>query len=150
MHRLHAVPLIALSAALSASLLAGCSFSKSSGASSRSSSSPSRWVSESSRSSSGGGSQVDDATYEEDVAQTTAAFVSSGGELDAWRRVMSQLAEKQGISNWEDDEPTMRAVGEGIARATEDPAKQSKAITMISGGNEKRKAWLQQGAGTSF
>jgi hypothetical protein len=63
---------------------------------------------------------------------------------------MGQLAEQQGIGNWENDRPTLRAIGRGIARATDDPARQLKAISLIAGGDEKREQWLQEGAGTNF
>ncbi|MGH0034960.1 MAG: hypothetical protein ACQGVK_08020 [Myxococcota bacterium] len=144
------IALVSMTAFVGVSLATGCSFSKSSGASSKSSSSPSRWISQSSKSSSGGGAEVDDKAYEEDVAQTTAAFVASGGDFTAYRRVMGQLADQHGISNWENDRPTLRAVGVGIARATDDPARQAKAIDLIAAGDEKRKQWLQEGAGRNF
>jgi hypothetical protein len=141
---------IALAAVLAAALLPACSFSKSSGASSRSSSSPSRWVSGSSGSSSGETTPAENAAYEEDVAQTTAAFVSSSGDIDSFRRVIGQLAQQHGIGNWEEDRPTLRAIGRGIARATDDPARQLKAIDLLAEGDARRKQWLQEGAGTNF
>ena len=94
-----------LSLALALALLPGCS---SFSASSKSISSP---LTSSSKSSS------PEAAYREDVSDYTAAHVQSGGSVDELRRQIGTLAAKHGITDWERNESTFRAIGQGLAKA---------------------------------
>jgi hypothetical protein len=92
-------------------LLAGCSFSHSSGASSDSSKSSSA---------SSGGSETDpkDAkrTFMGDVsAYTTSA--AKGDDAQAYLRELGSIAERNGITDWERDTATYNAIGTGLRRA---------------------------------
>lgn len=89
-------------------LVAGCSFSKSSESISKSVSSPFK--------SSSGSSSPEDA-YREDVRDYTAANIKSGGDAEGLRREIGTLAKKHGITDWEQNESTYRAIGEGLAKA---------------------------------
>jgi hypothetical protein len=77
-------------------------------ASSKSSSSP--FVSSSKSSS-------PEAAYREDVSDYTAAHLQSGGTPDELRRQIAKLAEQHGITDWEHNQSTFRAVGQGLAKA---------------------------------
>jgi hypothetical protein len=77
-------------------------------ASSKSSSSP--FVSSSKSSS-------PEAAYREDVRDYTAANLQSGGTADELRREIAKLAEKHGITDWEHNQSTFRAIGQGLAKA---------------------------------
>jgi hypothetical protein len=97
-----------------ASLLAGlaaCSISYSSESISKSVSSPFK---SSSGSSSGGES---DSAYLDEVRSFSAGFGSSGGDATAFRRGLGSIAERRGLHDWEDDDPTCKAIGEGLKRA---------------------------------
>ncbi len=92
-------------------LLAGCSFSYSSGASSDSSKSSSA---------SSGGSETDpkDAkrAYMSDVsAYTTSA--AKGNDAKAYLRELGSIAKRHGITDWERDTATYNAIGTGLRRA---------------------------------
>jgi hypothetical protein len=92
-------------------LLAGCSFSYSSGTSSDSSKSSSA---------SSGGSETDpkDAkrTFMGDVsAYTTSA--AKGDDAQAYLRELGSIAERNGITDWERDTATYNAIGTGLRRA---------------------------------
>ena len=103
-----------------AGLLAGlaCSISHSSESISTSVSSPFK---SSSGSSSGGES---DTAYLGEVRSYTAGFAASGGDVTAFRRGIGAIAERRGLHDWEDDDATCKAIGEGLKRAglTQDKA----------------------------
>ena len=95
----------------SIALVFGCSFSDSSETLSDSISSPFDWSSSSSDSSGG------DSAYRQDVSDYTIAFTRQGGDLDAFRQGLGQLAERRGITNWEEDSFTCASIGLGLQGA---------------------------------
>jgi hypothetical protein len=95
-------------ASLALALLSGCSSIESS---SKMISSPFASSASSSKSSS------PEAAYREDVSDYTAAHLQSGGTPDALRRQIGVLAEKHGITDWEHNQSTFQAVGQGLAKA---------------------------------
>jgi len=101
------LPIPAVLAALTAVSM-GCSLSDSSVSISKSISSP---IASSSRSSS-----PEDA-YTNDVRDFTAAYMKSGGRPEELRREISALAQKHGISDWEQNKATFRGIGAGLAKA---------------------------------
>ncbi len=110
--------------ALAIAAMGGCSISASSGSISDSISSPSKSSSDSSKSSSGGDdaaaapeAPADTASYEEDVSQLAVTYAKMGGEIGAFRTAVSQLAVNRGITNWEVDSRTRRAIGRGVGTA---------------------------------
>jgi hypothetical protein len=58
-----------------------------------------------------------EAAYREDVRDYTAAHLQSGGTVDELRRQIGTLAAKYGITDWENNESTFRAIGAGLAKA---------------------------------
>ena len=104
---------VSIAALLVSSLAFGCSsISDSSRSISKSVSSPSRSLSNSSKSSSGGSKE--DATYVRDVRNFSYGFAKSGGEPAAFARGVGSIAQRRGIQNWESDQSTCRAVGQGF------------------------------------
>jgi hypothetical protein len=102
----------ALACAVGAWLLApvGCSISHSSESLSKSVSSPFQ----SSSSSSGA---EEDPAYQDEVAHFTAGFAGAGGDANTFRRGVASIAERRGITDWEDDDQTCRAIGRGLRKA---------------------------------
>ncbi len=102
---------------ISAGLLSACSFSDSSKSSSDSSgslsdsaSSPFLWSSRSSESK--------QESFDREVADYTAEFAkSSQGDLQGFRAKIGKIAEKQGMTNWEEDKTTYVAIGKGLRKA---------------------------------
>jgi hypothetical protein len=92
-------------------LASGCSISNSSETISDSLSSPFRWSSDSSTS---GG---EESAYRRDVSHYAASFAREGGDLDAFRTGVRQLAEAHGITNWEEDALTCASIGLGLQLA---------------------------------
>jgi len=86
-----------------------CSLSWSSKQSSNSVSSPFK---SSSRSSS-----RDTEAFREEVHDFTYAYVKGGGDAAAFRRGVAAIAQKHGISSWEDDDLVLRSIGKGMGEA---------------------------------
>ena len=72
--------------------------------------------------SSGSGGGGKDATpnkqsYDRDLREFTAAFAATSGSREEFLRGVSRIAEDHGISHWEADPLTPRAIGEGLRDA---------------------------------
>jgi len=105
---------------LAGSLAVGaCSFSYSSKSSSDSSKSSSNSATASFESSSASSSPegARSQKYEDDVADYTQAFVTSGGSAASFKDGIGAIAEKRGVSDWESDAATWKGIGVGLARA---------------------------------
>ena len=92
-------------------LLAGCSFSYSSGTSSDSSKSSSA---------SSGGSETDPKDAKRTFMGDVSAYTSSaakGDDSQAYLRELGSIAERNGITDWERDTATYNAIGTGLRRA---------------------------------
>jgi hypothetical protein len=61
-------------------------------------------------------------SYARDLRQYAASFVRSDGSRDEFLRGISQIAEDHGITHWEAEPLTPRAIGEGLrdAKLSED------------------------------
>jgi hypothetical protein len=74
-------------------------------------------ASKSSSDSSSGGDEADSEAYRRDVRELTAACVESGSDADAFLRDLGAVAERHGITNWESQRATYRAIGAGLREA---------------------------------
>lgn len=101
--------------ALAGTLFGGCAISNSVQSISNSVSSPFEWSS----SSSGGGGT---AMYREDVERLTLARVRAGGDVQALRGGIADLAREQGITDWAADAPTLEGIAAGLRAAGLDEA----------------------------
>jgi len=84
--------------------------------------SPSRSISASfdsiSTSSGSGGSSTPNATsYRHDLREYAAVFVRGNGTREDFLRGVSRIAEDHGITHWESEPVTPRAIGEGLRDA---------------------------------
>jgi len=92
-------------------LLAGCSFSYSSGTSSDSSKSSSA---------SSGGSESDPKDAKEAYMSDVSAYTTGaarGDDPQAYLRELGSIAQRHGITDWERDTATYNAIGTGLRRA---------------------------------
>jgi hypothetical protein len=126
---------VSVLAACLAFAVGGCSLSESSKSSSKIVSSP---FTSSSRSSDS------EAGYREDVRDFTAAYFKSNGRPEDLRRKIADLAEKHGVSDWQDSESTYRGVGEGLGKAG---ARQVEvdAFKASLAENKQQAGWIQEG-----
>ncbi len=112
----------------------GCSFSDSSESISKSISSPSTSLSASSSPDS----------YKEEVRDFTAAHVQQGGTADVLLREVGKIAERHGITNWENSEATYRAIGAGLAKAKKNQAEVDAYKANLTQTTTQAE-WLQKG-----
>jgi len=121
-----AVPLIKVLLTIAMAVGFSACSSKSFSASSRSSSSPSRWLSASSRS--GRSAKPDEKpgetsvratqnSFQEEVSALTVLYAQSGGSADDFHREVGTAAQRHGISFWEGVPAAYEAIGRGLARA---------------------------------
>jgi hypothetical protein len=116
----------------------GCSFSKSSESISNSISSPFKSIS--------GSSQTDASRYREEVAEYSAAFVKAGGgSSDSFKKGISKLAARRGISDWESNADTWDQVGRGLARTDLSEAEALAYATAWTDGDGARMELVRQG-----
>lgn len=125
--------------------LSGCSFS----ASSESSSDSSESVSDSASSpfkSSSDSSLTERQRYERDVRDYTREFVkSSSADMETFRVRMGKLAEKHGISNWEEDKSTYLAIGRGLRKANLSKPQYEAFKASLTGSQPLKMQYIQEG-----
>jgi hypothetical protein len=117
----------------------GCSKSSTSEASSESSSNSSSSSSGSSSASSG------NTAYINDVRDYTAEWVLSGGDPAAFKRRVSEIATKGGITDWEQDEATYTGIGRGLKKAGLSGDRLTQVSTELSGSDPQRAEWVKKG-----
>jgi len=129
-----------LVAGATASLLAaaGCSISTSV---SDSVSSPFKWSSDSSKSSTGEREE----SYRGDVRDYTEAYVRSGNDVAAYRKGLTSIATKHGITNWEADDSTYIGIGEGLGKAQVTSVQLEVYKTNLSEGDPVKASSIQKG-----
>jgi hypothetical protein len=82
--------------------------------------------------------------YREDVRDYTAAHLQSGGTVDELRRQIGELAAKHGITDWENNESTFRAIGAGLAKAGYRQV-QVDAFKKNMASTPEQAEWIQKG-----
>lgn len=120
-------------------LTQACSFSASSKSSSESSSDSSA---SSSRSSSPESAETQ---YKSDVREYTAAYTKSGGQFDAFRRGIGDIAKKHNITNWEDNPATYEGIGEGLGEAGATDLQLKAYMDGLAGQDAAKRAAMQKG-----
>ena len=129
----------ALTVILSLALLPaaiGCFKSSTSQASSESSSNSS---------SSSSGSSSGPSRYVKDVRDYTQQFVLSGGEMSSFTQGIAKIAEKRGVTNWEQDEETYEGIGRGLKKTGVSGQRLEGLKTEFSGTNTNAPKWIQKG-----
>ncbi len=117
----------------------GCSKSSTSEASSESSSKSSTSSASSSGSSSG------PSRYVRDVRDYTQEFVLSGGDFSAFRLGVGKIADKRGVSNWEQDKETYHGIGRGFKLAGISGQRLELLEKELSNANPESKKWMRKG-----
>ena len=107
-------------------------------------SSPFESSSASSRSS-GSSSPARAESYRNEVRDYTAAYVKSSPDVAAFRGGMAGIAAKHGVSNWEADQDSYVAIGQGLKKAKVSPADFAVWKANLSGGDPTAAASMQTG-----
>ena len=137
---LRAVAVVVLSLILV--LPQGCSFSDSSKSSAKGSESSSDSSASSSRSSSPESAETQ---YKSDVREYTAAYMKTGGQFDAFRRGIGDIAKKHNITNWEDNTVTYEGIGEGLGEAGASQLQLKAYMDGLAGQDAAKRAAMQKG-----
>jgi hypothetical protein len=114
---------------------AGCSFSESSKSSSAIVSSP---FTSSSNSSS------PENAYREEVKDFTGSYLKSGGDVTKLSQEVGRIAEKHGISDWENNQATYVGIGKGLKAAGLTQA-QFDGYKANLAHNPQQTEWMQDG-----
>jgi hypothetical protein len=128
--------------ALIAMLPQACSFSASSKGSSNSSGSSSDSSASSSASSSPESAETQ---YKSDVREYTAAYVKTGGQFDAFRRGIGDIAKKHNITNWEDSTVSYEGIGEGLGEAGASQIQLTAYMDGLAQQDTAKRAAMQKG-----
>lgn len=128
------VPVMVLAFAAS---VAGCSFSASSKSSSDIVSSPFTSSSDSSS---------PENAYREEVADFTGSYLKSGGDMTKLDQQIGAIAEKRGISDWENNQATYIGIGKGMRAAGLSEAQFNGYKTNLAK-NPQQATWMQDGFG---
>ncbi len=121
--------------------ISGCSISASSNGISDSISSPFKWSSDSSNSSSDDKKEA----YLSDVRDYTVAYLRSSNDIEAFRKGLVSLAAKHGITNWEADQASYSGIGEGLGKAHVSITQAEVFKNHLSGGDVVKAAAIQKG-----
>lgn len=106
------------------------------------------WMSHASKSSSDSSSQGDEGAseaYRRDVRELTAACVESGSDARAFLRDLGAVAERHGITNWESQRATYRAIGAGLREAGLDEAGLARFEADIPGAAPEVREAIREG-----
>jgi hypothetical protein len=139
-------PVVPLLALLVGAL--GCSISASSWSLSKSSESVSNSVSGSLHSSSDsmrGGPSESERAYQDAVADRTAAYVATGGSIDAFRSSLAQVARDHGVTDWEASRATWVGVGRGLARAHVSGDSYDAFVASLAGDDASKRSAIDEG-----
>lgn len=117
----------------------GCFKSSTSQASSESSSKSSGSSSASSGSSSG------PSRYVKDLRDYSQQFVLSGGEMSTFAPGVAKIAEKRGVTNWEQDQETYEGIGRGLKKAGVSGQRLEGLKRELGGTHPNGPKWIQKG-----
>lgn len=80
-----------------------------------------------------------------DVRDATELWAIRGGDVDALRRDVGQIAREYGVSDWEHHEPTLRAIGRGLRRARLGDDALASIKNELAAGEPQVFAWIEAG-----
>jgi hypothetical protein len=131
-----AVRLVALASL--AACTAACGFlSDSARSASKSVSSPLR--------SSGSSSEREDRAYMREIRDFSFGYARSGGDAQAFARGVGSLAQRHGITDWESDRDTCRAIGQGFRAAGLDRPAARRFVESLVPANSVSAQWMREG-----
>lgn len=108
-------------------------------------SSPFIWLSHSIASSSRSSSPARRQSYRDEVRDYTAAYVKTSADPAAFQRGLASIAARHGVANWEADDDTFVAIGQGLRKAKLPQAQLEVWKTNLSNGDPGKAAAMQRG-----
>jgi hypothetical protein len=86
-----------------------------------------------------------EAAYRRDVRDYARTFSASGGNMLAFQRDLSTIAESHGVTNWEQHEGTHVAIGEGLAQVGMSQTQFDEFTRRLCGPHTQQAAWMTSG-----
>ena len=86
--------------------------------------------------------------YQNEVADYTMAYVKSsqpGADYTSFLKGLSDIAAKQGITNWDQDSMTYMGIGKGLKKADVEGVAYETYKKNFAGGNSKKMEEIQDG-----
>jgi hypothetical protein len=86
--------------------------------------------------------------YQNEIADYTTAYVKSsqpGADYTSFRKGISDIAAKQGITNWDQDSLTYMGIGKGLKKANVEGAAYETYKKNFAGGDAKKMENIQDG-----
>lgn len=82
-----------------------------------------------------------------DVRDATELWALGGGDIESLRRDVGRIAREYGVSDWESDAATFRAIGHGLRRSrlTGDTLESVKVA--LTGDRPEASTWIETGYG---
>ena len=74
-----------------------------------------------------------------------ATEVLSGGDVPSFHRKLGEIAEDNGITDWEQDQATYVGIGRGLKKAGIKGARLDDLKGRLAGPNPKSSGWIQSG-----
>jgi hypothetical protein len=79
------------------------------------------------------------------VREYTSAYTKTGGQFDAFRRGIGDIAKKNNITNWEDNTVTYEGIGEGLGDAGATQIQLKAYMDGLADQDAARRAAMQKG-----
>ena len=79
------------------------------------------------------------------MREYTAAYTKAGGQFDAFRRGIGDIAKKHNITNWEDNPATYEGIGEGLGEAGATDLQLKAYMDGLAGQDAAKRAAMQKG-----
>jgi hypothetical protein len=90
------------------------------------------------------------AAYRRDVRDYARTFAASGGNLLTFQRDLSAIAESHGVTNWEQQEGTYVAIGEGLAQVGMSRMQFDEFTRRLCGPRTQQAVWMTSGYQTTL
>jgi hypothetical protein len=84
-------------------------------------------------------------SYQGDVRDYTEAYVRSSDDPAAFRKGVSSIAQKHGVSNWEADHATYTGIGQGLGKAQVKQSQVEVYKANLSAGDAAKASEIQKG-----
>lgn len=86
--------------------------------------------------------------YQNEIAEYTMAYVKSsppGADYNTFLKGLSDIAEKGGVTNWEQDSSTYEGIGKGLKKANVEGTAYETYKKNFAGGDAKKMEEIQDG-----
>jgi hypothetical protein len=87
----------------------------------------------------------EDSMYKSKIRDYSYGYAKAGGDPQAFARGIGALAQRRGIHDWEKDETTCRAIGEGFRDAGAGQSASANALNPVVPAKSNCGVWIRTG-----